>query len=372
MSDRRLTIELVVGSGNAGGTERQVLGLAARLRDRGHDISVLLLEGVGPLIDELSAQAIPYSSVGFGGISPSRVPSIPTTRSVKGLMRVTANRRRRHRTIELSHAFLDGSVAVAPLLDLFNGRRPIRVAGVRGFRDGDPRLRSLFARHVRRADAVVCNAPHLVEEMINDFGVERGRAQWIANGVDLPAVLAEVAEEPPRGVVVANFHAYKGYDVLVDACERLHVPPLIRLCGVGPERDATAARIQAARLQSRLTFVDPPADVPTELLNAQFAIHPSRTEGMSNAILEALAAGLPVIACDVGANAELITHGVNGLLVRAGDPVALAGAIERMASDRQMRLQMSRAARARAEAFAWEACVLRHEQLYDELVGRHR
>lgn len=370
MSDTPLRIELVVGSARVGGTERQVLGLAAGLVEAGHEVTVVLMQGEGPLLEDFLALDLSVVSIGYGGISPSRIPFVPTIDSMTGFSRLVGSRHRSGNPPQVSHAFLDGCVAMAPYLGRSSWPRPRRVAGIRGFRDGIPAVRKLFARNVLRADAVVCNAPHLVDEMVDEFGVDPCRTRWIPNGVALPECLADTAIEPPTAIVVANFHPYKGHDTLLDAVHRLACAPQVRLCGTGDYRDHAAARIAELGLDRIVTMVPPPADIATELARAQFAIHPSHTEGTSNAVLEELASGLPVIACAVGGNTTLVEHGVNGLLVPPGDPGALAGAIERMSADPTMRRRMSSAARVRAEQFSWPACVAAHVEIYRQLAER--
>ncbi len=370
MSDRPLSIDLVIGSGRVGGAEGQAVELAVGLCGLGHDVAVVLLEGVGPHAERLADLYIPATTVGFGGLSMSRVPGVPTKNTLRTFPRLIGHRRRTHsRRPQVSHAFLDGAIAVGPLLDIGSGQRPVRVAGVRGLSDQNPFTKRLFNHNVRRADAVVCNAPHLVLEMTRDFGVDASLVHWIPNGVGRSERTANVTVDPPTAVVVANYHPYKGHDTLLDALARLDGAPRVRACGTGAERHRIAGRISELGLTDRVTLVEPPADVPAELAAAQFAIHPSVTEGLSNAILEQLAAGLPVIACDVGGNPALIEHEVNGLLVPPDDPAALARAIARMTVDVELRSRMSVAARASADRFSWPACLAAHVELYRALLA---
>jgi glycosyltransferase involved in cell wall biosynthesis len=370
-----LHVELILGSARIGGTERQVVRLAHELRTLGVTVSIVVLEGVGPLFDDLDALAaldIAVSVVGFGGISPSRIPGIPTGNSLRGLWRLTRHRRPAGRP-DVSHAFLDGAIAIAPLLGALTrpGRTRARprhhIAGIRGRRHGGPGTRRRLARQIRRADAVVCNAPHLAQEIIA-LGADPQRVRVIANGVDLPATVADPADLTGRvtAVMVANFHAYKGHADVVHAVALLPVAvrPVVRLCGTGPDRDAVEQLVTELGVGEWVQLVDPPADVPAELAAAQFAVHASHTEGMSNAILEQLAHGLPVIACRVGGNAVLVADGVNGLLVPPADPGALAAAIATLTTDADLRVRMGAAARAGAERFSWRACTRAHLELY--------
>jgi len=95
---------------------------------------------------------------------------------------------------------------------------------------------------------------------------------------------------------------------------------------------------------------------------------PSRAEGMSNALLEYMAAGRPIVATAVGGNTELVEHGVHALLVPPDDPGALARAIDRLLADRPLACRMGAAARRRArERFGRESMVRRFEDFYEGL-----
>ena len=367
-----MRIELILGQTAVGGTERQVVKLAEQLHYRGHHVVVVVINDNGPLSHELDSAGIEWTSVGLTGLSMSRIPWIPTLNSLRGLWRIMRFRMSRWGSTrsDVSHSFLDGAIVIAPLLGGRWRGRPSRVAGVRGFRSGSSLTSMLFGRAVRRADVVVCNAPHLADEMVGGFGVESSQVRVIPNGVDVPVWLADASLSPARGVVVANFQPYKGYDVLLDALTLIGTPVTVHLCGVGKERGAVRSRAIELGIEHKVVFVDPPADVQAELRSAQFAVHPSRTEGMPNAVLEQMAAGLPVIASDVGGIPMLVDEGNNGFLVPAGDSVALARAIEVVASDRELRVSMGAASRAKSEMFSWDACTQAHIDLYTELVTR--
>jgi glycosyltransferase involved in cell wall biosynthesis len=99
---------------------------------------------------------------------------------------------------------------------------------------------------------------------------------------------------------------------------------------------------------------------------------PSLAEGISNTILEAMASGLPVVATEVGGNADLVTREVSGLLVPAADPEAMAAALLRLARDPARAAAMGEAGRARVEEdFSMRAMVGRYQGLYDTLRGHN-
>ncbi|MBV8697006.1 MAG: glycosyltransferase, partial [Bradyrhizobium sp.] len=123
-------------------------------------------------------------------------------------------------------------------------------------------------------------------------------------------------------------------------------------------------------LESHISLLGVRSDIP-DLLNASdVAILASHQEGFSNAIIEGMQAGLPVIVTDVGGNAEAVASGETGLVVAPRDPDALAAAILRLASDGELRQRYGAAGRRRvAVHFSLEACVAAYEALYRGLLA---
>ncbi len=369
----------IIGSGNIGGRERQLLRLAQEVRAEGWKPGVAFLASGGPITDALRDAGIPVwlparAQAKAGPVAESAAG--PLRRGLRALRHlastiVTLCRATRTHRPAVVHAMLPMSVWLG--LPVAARRRTRRVAGIYGFTPTMSRpVRSLYRRALHRSDAIVCNAPHLIDQMATELDVDRRRLHMIANGVDLPATVADPhAVDRPAAVMVANYHAYKGHADLLHALALLAADarPMVRLCGTGAEREAMQHLAAELGVAEHTVFVEPPADIAAELAAAQFAIHPSHTEGLSNAILEQLAHGLPVIACRVGGNAVLIADGVNGLLVPPADPPALAAAITTLTTDHHWRAQMAAAARASAERFSWQACTRAHLDLYTTLAG---
>jgi glycosyltransferase involved in cell wall biosynthesis len=129
---------------------------------------------------------------------------------------------------------------------------------------------------------------------------------------------------------VANLRRVKGLDVLLEAAALLrrdHPGVQVAVAGDGPEREPLQRQRTALGLEGVFKLSGSVADVPAFLASIDVAVLPSRAEGMSNAVLEYMAAGRAIVATDVGGNGRLLQHGVHGLLVPPDDPAALAGAI---------------------------------------------
>jgi glycosyltransferase involved in cell wall biosynthesis len=148
--------------------------------------------------------------------------------------------------------------------------------------------------------------------------------------------------------MVANLRAEKGHDVLIDAAPQIleaHPDAEFVLAGEGPHRDALMERARRRGVADRIQFLGQCRDVPAVLAGADLFVLPSRSEALPNAVIEAMAAGLPVVASNVGGIPELITDGVSGVLVSPGDPRALAGAVIGVMEEPGRAVQMGREAR---------------------------
>jgi glycosyltransferase involved in cell wall biosynthesis len=135
--------------------------------------------------------------------------------------------------------------------------------------------------------------------------------------------------------------------------------------GDGRTRQRVEDLADALRLTSSVRFLGNRLDVPMVLASIDVLVHPSEQEGFSNAILEGMAAGRPVIATDVGGNAEAVVQEETGLLVPSGDPVALAAAIERLFASPETGRAFGKAGRRRVEReFGMDRMTRAYERLY--------
>jgi glycosyltransferase involved in cell wall biosynthesis len=231
--------------------------------------------------------------------------------------------------------------------------------------------------------AVLANSRSVAKQLESE-GVNVSRIGLIYNGVgEVGPVATGRAETRSRHgidehalvlVVVANLIAYKGHLDLIEALGRIKakMPATWRLLAVGRDDglgEALRSRAEALGLDAHVSLLGVRSDIP-DLLNASdIAILASHQEGFSNAVIEGMQAGLPMIVTKVGGNAEAVVDGETGLVVAPRDPDALAAAILRLASDGELRQRYGEAGRRRVEAhFSLEACVAAYEALYGGLL----
>nr|WP_315201410.1 TIGR03088 family PEP-CTERM/XrtA system glycosyltransferase [uncultured Albidiferax sp.] len=144
----------------------------------------------------------------------------------------------------------------------------------------------------------------------------------------------------------------------------------LTLVGDGPLREGCQLLLDTAGVSALSWLPGERDDVPEIMQGLDCFVLPSLAEGISNTILEAMACGLPVVATDVGGNADLVIHGVTGQIVPAGDVDAMAHSLVRLASSPELAQSMGRAGRQRIlEKFSLDAMVGTYQGLYDRLLG---
>lgn len=164
------------------------------------------------------------------------------------------------------------------------------------------------------------------------------------------ALRADPSARPPRLVMVARFEEQKDHPTLLEALARLtHRPWTLDLVGEGPRQEAMEARARELGLEGRVRFLGYRDDVAELLAAAQVFVLASWWEGLPLSILEAMRAGLPVVASGVSGVPEAVSDGETGRVVPPGRPEALAGALEELLESAALRARMGRAGRERYE-----------------------
>ena len=243
-------------------------------------------------------------------------------------------------------------------------------------------------RRLRRwIDATVANCEACREAAISQEGAPRHQVSVIGNGVPLERLqrvpdltiddFPRAGSGQPLAIgMVANLRPVKDHANLLHAAHQLigeGMPVSLHFAGEGESRESLQRLAGELGLHSSVTWHGHVKDTDGFLAQMQLAVLCSRSEGLPHALLEAMAAGRALVATNVGGNAELIRHGVDGLLVPAGDSTQLAQALARLVRDPVTAVAFGRSARARiAEDFSESRMVERFTGFYEELANGTR
>jgi glycosyltransferase involved in cell wall biosynthesis len=194
-----------------------------------------------------------------------------------------------------------------------------------------------------------------IEREASRFGLDTAKSRIIRPGVDPEFFSPAPVREPSdriRIVTVGRLDWTKGHVYGLQAVRRVvdaGVPVTFSIIGDGPERQRLLFAIDDLGLQDHVRALGrlAPTAVRDELRRSDIFVLPSLTEGLSNAGIEAMGCGLPVVMTDCGGARESVTHGVEGFIVPLWDPAAMGDALLLLARDADLRLRMSRAARDR-------------------------
>ena len=237
----------------------------------------------------------------------------------------------------------------------------------------------------RLSDRILVNSDAVRRDVERTERSWEGKFRKIHNGV---APIAEWTEEERRSfrsregipadaavvLSVSNFYPYKVHADLVEAASLVAaaVPEVLFLL-VGRDAGTLEHCRNMARERSvdrNIRFLGSRSDVPDLLRGSDLFVHPSHEEGFSNAILEAMAGGKAVVACDVGGNPEAVLVGESGLLAPVRNPGALADAMVRLLRDPKLRNTLGEKGRERAATrFPVDRMVRETEALYESLAG---
>ena len=365
-----LDVVLVLTSFDVGGTERQMVELAKRLDPSRFRPHFACFHTRGRLLEEVPSR-IPIREFpvrGFG--NPAAV----------GQLLAFASWCRSIGADIVHGCDLYGNIFGLPGAALAGV--PVRIGNRREILTGDKSRAQLTAQRLayRAAHAVVANSGAAREQLARE-GVPTARLHLIPNGLDI----SRYTPVPPAGagnaarlrkiVMVANLRAEKGHDTVLRSAPRIlarYPDASITFVGEGPRRESLEILTRALDLVGRVTFLGERQDVPAVLGQHDLFVLPSRSEAFPNALIEAMATALPVIATDVGGIPEVVRDGVNGRLVPPDDADALADAVLGFMDDPAAAAALGRAARADVERhYTLDRMVERFEQLYLSEIETH-
>jgi L-malate glycosyltransferase len=352
----------VVSSLQVGGMEQFVLRIAAEQQRGGHYVSVMGLQG-GPLLDE--ARRLGLEALVLEGPKMGRA-----LRAIQAMLR---------RQPDIAHAHNPGALPYALLAKLSTRSRVVMT------RHGQEPKRIGGLLEWRGTDAVVAVSEAAAAAMRAQYPANARKISVIINGVhraDAPSCREKVRAElgltrEVVGIVVARLDRLKGHESLLRALSLLReasTKVTMLVAGDGPERanlETLAGQLELG--SDRLRLLGYRSDISELLSAADFFVLPSLTEGLPLSILEAMAQALPVVATPVGGIPEVITDGLNGLLVPVNQPAALSAAIAKLAGDPILRRSLGETACSHAhDHFSFERMAQRYEELYRSLLARDR
>ena len=253
---------------------------------------------------------------------------------------------------------------------LAGASRDIRVVTTRRGNQGIRHRWLLYRMTALLTDRVICVSDSSREFARRTQGLSHERSVVIPNGVDATRFRPRTTRPGRIGEVGTHGRVkpIKGVDMLLDAINLIEGAPRLRLAGPVNDRYGNELRERFGRSGS-IEFVGEPDDIPGFLRSLDLYVLPSRSEGMSMALLEAMATGLPIVATDVGSNRAVLADGAAGLVV-APDPRSIADGIARMLREPQRASELGRAARQRVETeFSLDMMVRRFEEFYLQLVA---
>ncbi|HYI67070.1 MAG TPA: glycosyltransferase family 4 protein [Candidatus Limnocylindrales bacterium] len=368
-SHPRPRILQLLATGGNGGAQESYTGLLLRLDRSRYDVRALSLSA-GSAVQRLRALGIPVDVL-------DATDDEVAVRELAGWLR--------HNEIDLVHAHMFRAEVIGTRAAVAAGT-PVIMATVHSSRVRSPEDIALLASLTPRTDRLIVPSAS-IEHKVRSEGREGARFAVIPNGVDLerfatpvpPCAMRNelgIPREAPLVGVVARLEPEKGHRHLVEAMPMiLEAAPNAWLAIVGEGSEADALRAQAAslggRASERIVFTGRRVDVSAITADLTVAALPSLREAQGISILEAMARRRPVVASAVGGIPEVITDGVDGLLVPPADPTALAAAIGPLLADPSLRERIGEAGyRTVAERFSIDAQVKRTEVVYDEELAR--
>jgi glycosyltransferase involved in cell wall biosynthesis len=362
VSEKPLTVAHFSDSGAFGGTERALLQLLGGL-DRQRWRAVLFhadLPGATQLADEARALGVPTYPVH----QPDRA-----SRGVASIVPIARALRRERAVVFHAHQIWSLSCRYGIVAAAVAGVRA-RVATAQLFVEMPPLLgidlqHAVLTRCLHRHIAV---SRFVAARMRDRFRVRAEKIVVIPNAATVapraaqPVPRSELAGNTTEPIVltIARLDAQKGIAHLLDAAAAVpHAS--FAIAGDGPDRAALEARAATLGIGDRVRFLGHRRDVPALLASADLFVLPSLYEGLPLAVLEAMTAGVPVVATAIGGTDEVVRDGETGTLVPPADPAALAAAINRTLADRDRAARLAAAARSTVAAVA---------RLYDTLLAR--
>jgi len=374
----RITLLKFVSCFGGGGTERQMVNLVRALDPLRFELHLACLRRWG-LLDEVESSGAP--------VVEYKITRLYNHTALREQIKFAQYLRRNRVHIVHTYGFYNNVFAIPPAK---LAGAPVIVASIRDTGDlWTPMQRRVQKVICRLADQILVNA-ETIRQLLIATGYPQEKVTVIPNGIDFSRFarngndgrLRHEFDLPPHAPLVAvlsRLHPWKGIEYFLEAAMIVSRRfPEVRFLIVGEgqvvdspykrELEGYAVRLG---LGERVVFAGFRLDVPEILAEVAVSVLPSLSEGLSNVLLESMAAGAPVVATRVGGNPEVVEDGETGLLVPPRDPAALAQAICRLLDSPELASRFGQAGRERViKRFSLERMVQATESLYLDLLNR--
>jgi len=357
----------MVNTFETGGSERQFTILAQNLKPPQFETHLGCISRIGPL-----AQHFPGAREFPLGGSLYKWQSLST--------RLNLSRHLRHHHVEVAHAFdFYANLTLIPAARL--ARVPLVIGSHRQL--GDLQTAAQFRAQAiafRWCDVVVCNSQAAADRLLAK-GLSSDRIAVIGNALPAEAFIRTTPALARRpgvvriGMVARMNHGYKNQSGFLRIAARLleRMPNVeFVLVGDGPLRAALESEARSLGLGESAIFLGDRQDIPAILASLDVAVNTSESESLSNVILEAMAAGLPAVAYNVGGNSELLNE-ERGALIPPGNETSFARTVQALLCDPALREQLGRNAKNFVlEHFSLEKVRQQYVELYLNLLSKKR
>jgi glycosyltransferase involved in cell wall biosynthesis len=369
-----------------GGAERQALKLAGRLIDEGVDVTVVTgqWEWAQPKREEIEGVPVHRHFTGWG-MSKTRGFGRVTLYLYLVTLFLYLVRHRREYDVIHCHSAMYGASMVVLAGRLLRKRTLVRAMAsgpwgdVKRLREGERGTiwgSKWMLGKLKDADCLVALNRQVAEELA-ESGVESDRIIRIPNGVEVGSIQPKTDHRLGCEITitfVGRLHPQKGVDVLLLAFQQVReqMPQFswrLRLIGTGRRLLKLEEMARRLGIEQWVEFAGQVDDPLPLLYQSDMFVLPSRSEGISNALLEAMAHGLPCIATDIAGNNDVITHLCNGLLVQPEDQDDLADAIASLATNQTLREELGHEAlRTVQEEYSLDSAASQYLALYTKLL----
>ena len=358
-------ILFVSTSTTLGGAEKTLFSLATLLDPKEFEIAgVVSLKAPGFYAERLAERGLKVQTLG--------VRRLPGLREAKALAQII-----RREKPDIVHAFMYQAIELCRFVKKISTLPFTLISSPRV----SYRTRSWATRMVDRGlkgadDLLISESGASRDFLIHRLGYDPSRVTVIYNGIDPAQFSPPRPKQNPDPLLVGTIgrlDAQKNQSLLISAMAALRHVPRLRcvIVGEGPARGKLETQIRRLGLEKSVRLAGECADSAASLASFDIFALPSLWEGLPNALLEAMAMGLPVVAAKVDGIGEVVTSGQNGLLVSPANAMALAQGIARLANDGDLRRRLGEAARARVlENFGLSAMISGYGRAYRKTLCR--